>query len=117
MGGAFPDGSHPGVPTQERQDAPHGPRARSAAVSLLFFPKQAPQTLSALSLGGLAPACVPRSAGQSELETSRELGRVSSPRLCLQDSRGPAPAVEFSVRMVWVCRVPLASRRTSVQAG
>ena len=93
------------------------PRARSAAVSLLSFPKQAPQTPSALSLGGLAPACVPKSAGQSELETSREQGRGPSPWLCPQDSRGPAPAVEFSVRMVWVCHVTITSHRTSVQAG
>lgn len=44
---------------------------------------------SALSLGGLALACVPKSAGQSELETSGELGRGPSPWLCPQDSGGP----------------------------
>lgn len=30
---------------------------------------------------------------------------------------GPVPAVEFSVRTVWVCCVPITSHRISVQAG
>jgi len=65
------------------------PQACSAAVSPLSLPKQAPQTRSALSLGGLALACVPKSADRSELETSGKLGRGPSPWLCPQDSRGP----------------------------
>lgn len=92
------------------------PQACSAAVSLLSLPKQAPQTRSALSLGGLALACVPKSADWSELETSGELGRGRSPWLCPQDSRGPCSCCRV-LRMVWVFCVPITSRRISVQVG
>lgn len=78
-----------GYPSRSVKMLLMAPQACSAAVSLLSLPKQAPQTRSALSLGGLALACVPKSADWSELETSGELGRGRSPWLCPQDSRGP----------------------------
>lgn len=78
-----------GYPSRSIKMLLMAPQACSAAISLLSLPRQAPQTRSALSLGGLALACVPKLAGQSELEMSGELGRGPSPWLCPQDSGGP----------------------------
>lgn len=63
------------------------PQACSAAISLLSLPRQAPQTRSALSLGGLALA-VPKSAGQSELEMKAESWGEDPPLGCVPRIQG-----------------------------